>query len=239
MLSYTLHRSLRRKRSVALNVKADGSLHVLAPMRTSVKWIESFIAARQRWIQKRRDEVKIADQVKKMPLAHGSEVFFLGEKYMIQLHLFQDSPSCEKGKGTNDQGRFIPLAVHAESQSAEDIDLALRLWYKKQARLYFQERATYWAKIMRLVPKRIMVAAPKRQWGSCSADNVIRLNWRLMIMPKEIVDYVIVHELAHITHKNHGERFWNLVGKYVPSYKLQRGILRQWEKSHPLPSAST
>lgn len=216
--SYTLHRSSRRQRSVALDVKADGSLHVSAPMRTSVKWIEAFILEKEPWIAHRRQEVRLIQNRKKTALKEGDIVDFMGEKKKITLTPRKDDNT-------------ILLTVH--TPSSDEIALALTLWYKKQARYILPKRCASWAKRMALMPQSVKVTSPKRQWGSCSADNVIRLNWRLIIMPEAIIDYVIVHELAHIKHKNHGSRFWNLVEAHIPNHKEKRATLRTWEKQYP------
>lgn len=224
MTEYTIHRSARRKRSVAINVEADGSIHVLAPMRTSQKWIESFVAERTKWISIRRAEIKLQHDATDTALTDGSMVSFLGQQH--RLYLNQEIK--------NDQ--TIPLTVHTPLDSPDhnhEVELALRLWYKKQARTYFPERAEIWSQKMDLQPTRITVTSPNRQWGSCSHDNIIRLNWRLIVMPPKVIDYVIIHEIAHIKHKNHGKWFWGLVAKHEPDHKQLRATLRQWEKRHP------
>jgi predicted metal-dependent hydrolase len=84
----------------------------------------------------------------------------------------------------------------------------------------------------------LIVTDPERRWGSCSADNIIRLNWRLMLAPLPIIDYVAVHELAHVRHKNHAPRFWALVEKTLPEWRARRKILRTLEHSLMLYNAS-
>ncbi|MGE3623788.1 MAG: M48 family metallopeptidase, partial [Bdellovibrionales bacterium] len=96
------------------------------------------------------------------------------------------------------------------------------LWYKKEARRVFTERTEFWSQITGLRPRSLTVGNPQRQWGSCSAANDIRLNWRLILAAPALLDYVIVHELCHIPHKNHSSRFWALVESFLPGCKALR-----------------
>ncbi len=75
--------------------------------------------------------------------------------------------------------------------------------------------------------RKLMLTEPERQWGSCNAQNVIRLNWRLIMAPLSLIDYVAAHELCHVPHKNHGPRFWRMLEKSMPDYKARRRQLRQ------------
>ena len=79
---------------------------------------------------------------------------------------------------------------------------------------------------MGLKPKGVKITSAKKRFGSCSANDSICYSWRLMLYPKEAIDYVVVHELAHIVHKNHGQGFYSLIEKYLPDYKERENLLR-------------
>lgn len=96
----------------------------------------------------------------------------------------------------------------------------------KKAKEYLPERTAYYAKIMELRPTGIKITSAKKRFGSCSAKNAICYSWRLMQYPPEAADYVVVHELAHIVHKNHGKRFYGLIEKYLPDYKERIKLLK-------------
>ena len=97
---------------------------------------------------------------------------------------------------------------------------------KKNALPYLKERTEYFSAIMGLEPTGVKITSAKKRFGSCSAKNSICYSWRLMLYSKEAIDYVVVHELAHIAHKNHGPQFYALIEKYLPDYKEREKLLR-------------
>lgn len=206
-------RSSRRHRTVALRVSPDGKLVVQAPLRTSLKWIERFIASRSKWIEKRLAESARKRTASPVVLNAETKVPYLGKPLLL---------------------KELPVSAlenlsYAENQAEMRTELVL--WYKKQARKVFSERLKHWATLMKVKPARLIVTSPARRWGSCNAKNEIRLNWRLIMAEQEILDYVIVHELAHIPHKNHGATFWRCVALSVPDYKQKRKELHLWNGS--------
>ena len=96
-----------------------------------------------------------------------------------------------------------------------------------RAKEYLPARVAYWSNIMGLTPTGLKITSARTRFGSCSGKNSLCFSWRLMEYPEEAVDYVVVHELAHIVHKNHGPDFWALVGQYMPDYKRRRALLRK------------
>ena len=114
----------------------------------------------------------------------------------------------------------------------EETRLELLLWYKGQARRDFRERLAVWAERLNVRHGRVIVSSPRRRWGSCSFRNDIRLNWRLMLMPPALIDYVVAHELCHVRHKHHGKSFWAELATVMPDWKTRRQGLRQWEGGH-------
>lgn len=118
----------------------------------------------------------------------------------IKLVLFQD-------------GEFL-----APGKSREARKEAVRGWMTKQARPAFSNAVAERALEMGVSPSRVIVRDQKRRWGSCSSKRTISLNWRLIMAPEEILDYIIIHELAHLRHMNHSRRFWTLVERHCPDY---------------------
>ena len=103
----------------------------------------------------------------------------------------------------------------------------LHRWYKDQAKRIFQEKAERFSKIMGLKYNRMMVKNQKTRWGSCSSKGNINLNWRVIMAPDEVSDYLIIHELVHLKYLNHSPDFWNLVKTYQPDYLKWRSWLRE------------
>lgn len=218
--AFTLVRSARRRRTIALRVMPDGTLTVRAPVRTNLRWIERFIESRADWIAKRR----AAKRMEETPLRNGSHLAIGGENFELSV----ERGSYEPARAENGILRLCLDPDLSEPALEAEIRTELSLFGKKRARAHFESRAAFWADKMGLKPARIALSAPRRQWGSCNGRNEIRLNWRLIFAGTALLDYVIVHELAHIAHKNHGPAFWRCVAAALPDWKERRKILRTW-----------
>jgi len=95
----------------------------------------------------------------------------------------------------------------------------IRHFYKREAVSFLSQRIQFWSEQMNLRPSQVRFREQRTRWGSCSSRKSINLNWRLIVFTQEIIDYVIVHELAHLEHMNHSDRFWSLVEKHIGNYK--------------------
>ncbi len=109
--------------------------------------------------------------------------------------------------------------------------------HKEHARALVHERIAYWAPRIDVVPKRIAIRDQRSRWGSCSTKGNLNFNYRLVLIPRELVDYVIVHELCHLLEFNHGEHFWAHVERMLPDYTLRKVALNELTKSiHLVPT---
>ena len=111
-------------------------------------------------------------------------------------------------------------AAHPEPDEAGQAELIRR------AKIELPPKVQYYAKLMNLYPTGLKITSARTRFGSCSGKNSICFSWRLMDYPESAIDYVVVHELAHIAHKNHGPQFWALVERYLPDYRARRAMLR-------------
>ena len=112
---------------------------------------------------------------------------------------------------------------HVEKFSLNDDEIIV---LKTKALPYLTERTDYFAKIMGVKPTGIKITSAEKRFGSCNAKNSICYSWRLMQYPAEAIDYVVVHELAHIKHKNHGKEFYRLIENFLPDYKNREKLLK-------------
>lgn len=109
---------------------------------------------------------------------------------------------------------------------------ALEKRYRETAKEYFPKRAAYYAALLGVSYDRIRIAGQKTRWGSCSSNKTLSFNWKLMLAPPKVLDYVVVHEICHLREMNHSPRFWALVESLMPDYKQQRKWLK--ENGHTL-----
>ena len=212
-ISYTLIRSKRR--TVALHV-SNGSVEVRAPLRMSQKDIDDFVFSREKWINKHLEPSKQrARNRENFSLNYGDTVFFLNEPFVI---IEKDGMFCPIG----DEVIYIPSGM-----TPEQIKHICVEQYRLIALGHLIPRTQELATQMSVMPNDIWVGNAKSRWGSCSADKRIRYSWRLIMADEDIVDYVIVHELAHLIEMNHSKRFWAIVERYLPDYKDRRKRLRE------------
>ena len=202
-----------KRKTIVLVVTAEAKLVVRAPYRTSLKYIEDIVKSRQKWINEKQKAVRLRNEAH-IPrrLVDGGEFLFLGETY--RLEMVKGRPHVEL-----QPGRLI-----LQAQDAEEGKAALEAWYRKQAKRVFVERTAYYSDMTGLRPKSVSVSGAKRRWGSCGPKNTLNFAWRLVMAPVRVIDYVVVHELAHIEFKNHSADFWRKVADIMPGY----GECRAW-----------
>ena len=216
--SVNIIKSARRK-TMALKVNPRGvSIHM--PSDLTLSTAKKFIAQKTAWIK-----LKLKQQALRQPIARqyidGESFLFLGEHYHLRLHQQEKSPIVNKvGNELTFSGRITRL-------SSSTIKKTLIDWYKQQADVYLASRTQFWGEKMGLTPRSITVKTYKARWGSCKISGDIQFNWKLMLAPPAVIDYVIVHELCHLVHHNHSAIFWQLVTHHYPNVKQARRWLKE------------
>jgi predicted metal-dependent hydrolase len=119
------------------------------------------------------------------------------------------------------------LRLFLDSMSPDAVRMAIERWYRRQAHHVFAERAEHWNARFGYNYGRIAIRDQKSRWGSCSRQGNLNFNWRLLLAPLAVLDYIVIHELAHLKEGNHSPRFWALVAGQCPDYRDQRAWLRQ------------
>jgi predicted metal-dependent hydrolase len=226
---YNLRRSERAK-NIRILVKPD-KIEVVAPHRTSEQKIKAFVEAQQDWIKSAI--IRIAERASRTPslapqhYADGVYIPFQGHQYPLAIKPV--SSKTVRIQRLQDES-FLASVPHGleQEQSSELIRLVLIRWIKSQAKLQASLLIEKHAERFKLFPRSLRIKTQKSRWGSCGPQNDINLNWMLMLAPPEILEYVIVHEICHIKHRNHSADFWLLVEKHLPDY-LQR---RHWLKTY-------
>ncbi len=237
-MQYTLRRNPRAKR-VSITLDSQGSVIVSAPPRVSSKIVESFLKKQQSWIDNQRDKIKKKRQL----IESKSHLLLFGKIYKKNISVvdstvrgiyIQDDQICFNYPLQN-----IIKSQHC-SKRAEDcsdqeitkirrtlFEKELKIFLKKNARTYLTQQAKNFAKKMDVSYNKLTLRQQKTRWGSCSSKNNLSLNWRLVHYAPPILDYVIIHELAHLIHHNHSKQFWKLVAKYDPYYQKHRKYLKE------------
>jgi predicted metal-dependent hydrolase len=157
------------------------------------------------------------EQVPDRTFEPGACFPFLGQDRELVI---EKRPKHEIGEDS------IRLRKSAVEQST--VKQVLENFYRSRARDYLTERTDHYAERMGVEYKKLELRNQRTRWGSCSTGGTISLNWRLIMAPPDVVDYLVVHELAHLTEQHHGREFWQLVGEHIPDYKEKA----EWLEKH-------
>lgn len=204
-----------------INVDRNG-VTVKANEQVSEQEIETFIRKKSAWILKHLQSYKTKAEEGKIQT--GSRLYYLGKSYYVEL-LNKERRNIEV---KFIHSKFIIKTPQKVSQTA--LHQAIDAFYKERATSKILLLAEKWSKQMEVSPAHISFRKANKRWGSCSATNRISFNYHLMKLPISCIEYVIVHELAHICCKNHSAAFWSLVGKYMPDYREMEERIKGFEK---------
>jgi len=214
-ITYTLKRSGKR-RSIGLRIN-DKGLTVSMPLNASESWLHEVLQLRAAWVVEKLD----GWQARKPPAQEwtdGEFIPYLGEQLTLRVIA---STSAAVTRQRHDElqvsfrGEIIPLRI----------ERAVSLWYQEQALKLFAARVAHYAPRLGVAPQQVKLSAARTRWGSCTARGTLRLNVQLIKLPLYLIDYVVVHELAHLREMNHSAAFWRVVASACPDYlKLRREL---------------
>ena len=216
-----------RRRSIGMTVGPEG-LVVRAPAWVPLRDIEAALHEKARWIlaklQLMRDRAALPAAAP-MVWGHGTELPYLGRKRVLCL---AGHPPLSGFQGTGGTEGLEPLHLQLPpGAGSAQVREAAEAWLQQQARTWFTERLDHFAPRLGVRWRRLSLSSARTRWGSASRDGHIRLNWRLIQLPPAQIDYVVVHELAHLREMNHSPRFWDVVAEVMPDWPAQRHALRQ------------
>lgn len=221
-ISYTITYSNRRTVSIAIN--ADGTVSVRAPKFIKKTELDKIVEGKREWILKKQKLVvqnyEIAQRKRDFDFTTSQKMLYRGKEYPIEL--------------VYSKGLRFPIVSFAEDKflvyygvlESKKIREAFLIWYKKTAKEVFLKRVAYYQKIIQEPIGQIRIKDQKCCYGSCSAKRNLNFNWKCILAPPEILDYIVVHELCHLKQMNHSKEFWNLVERYYPDYKQARKWLK-------------
>ncbi len=222
ILGYQLVRA--RRRTIALFVDGDG-IEARAPRYATLAEVEAFIREKERWIRRRLAEPHRRPFV----WAAGSRLPWMGRTLELAL------PPGERGVRLSDGRLEVGLEVGLNVGLTGGTGLRERVlgWIREQALALFQERVAALSRPLGLAATGVGLSNARTRWGSCSAGGRVLLNWRLMLFPPHLIDYVVAHELAHRRELNHSARFWNIVAALYPDHRAARRELNALARTLP------
>ena len=217
-VTYTLKRTGRR-RSIGLRID-DRGLTVNMPLRASEKWLLSVLQEKAVWVVDKLENWQ-AKKNAAQRWQDGELLLYRGEEFTLRI-----IPGLPKTLPLLHETQLLVHVSNADNPAA--IEKTVMRWYRREALLLFSECIAYFAPLMQVNPSEIKLSSARTRWGSCTTRGIVRLNWQLIKMPLHLVDYVVVHELAHLREMNHSAAFWKVVESQCPDYAKRRGELRKW-----------
>lgn len=241
IIEYRIQFSRKRKKTIQIAVRNEGVV-VSAPNRTPLRELRDLVIRRADWIL--RHQAELEQRQKETPetpaLAAGAILPYLGQSLELAIQRQSAEPRAAISKPhISRQGNqlLVYLPVGADGDGAAGLELltdAVIDWYRAGAEE--QVRAAvgrWWDALGRGDGPKVRIRTQCRRWGSCAYDGTMRFSWRLAMVEPELTEYVVVHELAHLTYMNHSPRFWQLVAQHLPDAQERRRRLRAVEGGLP------
>jgi predicted metal-dependent hydrolase len=209
VIEYTVRRSDRARR-VRVAVDPEKGVEVVLPQRAPKRAAAEAVRELRPWIERRLEE---AERAREHVAARKGSVPFLAET----LRLVPESGRTRVHRRGDDL--LVP--------DGDEAGPALERWYRRQARLEIEPRMDAAAAALGRSYRSVAIRAQRTRWGSCSSSGVMSFNWRLLLAPEPVLDYVVWHEACHLVAMDHSPRFWGLVARHCPDYAEPRRWLRR------------
>lgn len=220
-IEYEVRRSRRRRKTVEIRLDG-GRVAVAAPTRTTAEEIAALVLKRAAWILKHRAEELTRAAPRRS--VSGESVPYLGR----DVRVVAESSDGEDASVRLAHGLFevrVPDELSGEDRR-ERVSDAFERWFRARAEERIPARVVHWSQVTGLQPTGVLIRNQRRRWGSCGADGTLRFNWRLVLAAPALLDYVVVHELAHLAVRNHSADFWQQVEEAMPDHLERRAALR-------------
>ena len=202
------------RQTMSLSIQRNGAIIVRAPSRMKDEQIKKFIMERQGWLEGKLLEIK-TNQNYNNKIINYEQFLLYGSKYELKI---ADVRKIEIYNGQilvpkKDESKIIQTVIN---------------FYKRQAKQVFAERINYLQQVMKIEPKSVKLSNSSGRWGACNSRGSITLNWRVVMLSPECIDYVLVHEMCHLVEMNHSKRFWNLVATFLPNFNDLRKNIKNY-----------
>ncbi len=208
-----------RVKSVTIKVE-DGAVSVVVPRELLCERISKLLSDKSSWIKQKLQQQREAQPVSAKQFVSGEAFSYLGRNYRLKVECGPFAPiKLVEGRLTAVLPDGVPHAYMLRN--------ALIRWYKHQAESKLKQKVKRYAEVIGVQPAAVGIKTFKNRWGSCNASGRIDFNWRIVMAPNRIVDYVVVHELCHLKQHDHSPKFWKAVETVMPDYAECKAWLRE------------
>lgn len=202
----------KNKKNISVKINGNKEICVYAPIGISYDYIEELLKSKENWIIKNIKKVDINN------LNDGTYIIYRGRKF---LKIVEESIIEEIVKKDD------LIIIRSRSTDILYVNDLISRWYLKNANNVILNRVNTLSSKYNMLPSKVLIRNQKSRWGSCNSRREIRLNWRLVLMPDDVMDYIIIHELCHLKHLNHSNSFWSLVHKLDPDFQVSKEWLKE------------
>ena len=211
----------RKRKTMSIEVETTGEVTVIAPVGTSTDDVIEKVKSRAGWIVSKQYESKFINDTKiEREAVSGESYMYLGRNYSLDIRVDEDTDNISVKLF---QGKFI---VNTYTKDEDLIKKAMENWYREKTLARVKERVSYYSSYFNDKVTTIKVKEQKKRWASCTSKNELLFNWRCVMAPVFVLDYIVVHEMCHMEYKNHSKDFWNRVCAVMPDYEVRRSWLR-------------
>lgn len=215
--------SYRKRKTLEIAVEPPDAITVVAPIGTSEEIILKKVKSKAKWIVERLYFFKDMEYRKvDKEFVNGEAFLYLGRSYSLQIEV--DS-SLNQTKVTLFRGK---LTVRTPEKNEMVINKAIEEWYREKTSKKVMERLKYYQHYLDVKPTAIRVKDQKKRWASCTTKDELYFNWRCIMAPAPAFDYIVVHELCHLIHRNHSKEFWDMVGRILPDFERRKEWLKNY-----------
>lgn len=213
----------RKRKTFSIEIRPPSNIKVISPKGIDENRVKQIVAAKGKWILQKLYEFKdIEDIPLKKEFINGESFIYLGRNYSLNIVVDR---SLKKPNVKLYHGKFI---IYTPVKDKKIMRGAMELWYRGKCIQKIKERIKYFKDKIGVEPRIVKVKEQKKRWGSCTSNKDIFFNWRCIMAPSYVIDYIVVHELCHLIHLNHSMKFWRLVEWILPDYKTRKKWLRDY-----------
>ena len=205
-----------KRKTLSIVITSDARVVVKAPLKLSLNEIERFLLSKQSWMEQKLAEIS-KNRFNNDDIINYKRLMILGTKYDVYK-------SDRLSKITLDKDRIIIPSKFEDEKLLHEI----KKWYKKLAAEIILSRCDELSNQIKLLAKEVKISDTRGRWGACSSRGKISFNFRVVMLPKYMLDYVIIHELSHLVEMNHSAKFWQIVSLYIPNYNYVRRQMKQY-----------
>ncbi|WP_409069260.1 M48 family metallopeptidase [Clostridium caseinilyticum] len=207
----------KKRKTISIRIGEEFIIEVTAPLETNEYTIERVLKKEERWIIKKIKKLKEVENF--------NGYYYLGKLYCLEVK--EVKSLYFKLEIDNDKFIIYINSGILQEKREEIIKDNLEKFYKEKAIKVLEERTEYYSSILGVKPKNITIKNQKTLWGSCSSKGNVNYNYKIVMAPLKVLDYIVVHELCHLIHMNHSKNFWSLVESIIPDCRERRKWLKE------------